>query len=126
MVDLITRYVVAVPLPNQFAITICDALMNRFVLINGAPFRLLSDQGANFESSIFTNLCTLWRIQKIRTTAVHPAGNGACERVNRTLKKGFQKLLNEQNLNEWDTVLPMSCLLIILVFTLLRILHPFS
>ena len=75
-------------------------------MIYCAPFRLLSDQGANFESSIFTNLCTLWRIQKRRTTAYHPAGNGACERVNRTLKKGLQKLLNEQNLNEWDTVLP--------------------
>ena len=47
----------------------------------------------------------LWRIQKIRTTAYHPAGNGACERVNRTIKRGLQKMLNERNLEEWDTIL---------------------
>ena len=90
MIDLFTRFVVAIAIPNQSAIVICDALINRFVLNYGASFRILTDQGVNFESAAFTNLCTLWRIQKSRTTAYHPAGNGACERVNRTIKKGLE------------------------------------
>ena len=64
MIDLFTRYVVAVALPNQHALTVCDALINRFVLIYGAPSRILSDQGRNFESAIFANFCTLFRIKK--------------------------------------------------------------
>ncbi len=45
---------------------------------------------------------------KSRTTAYHPAGNGACERVNQTLKRGSQKIVDEKNLEIWDSVLPMA------------------
>ena len=60
----------------------------------------------NFESSIVQNLCTIWRIDKIRTTSYHPAGNGACERANQTIKEGLSKLINENNLEKWDLALP--------------------
>jgi transposase InsO family protein len=105
MVDLFTRYACAVALPDQCAGTVCDAVLSRFFLVFGAPFRILTDRGANFESAVFSNLCTLWRVAKVRTTAYHPAGNGACERLNQTLKKGLQKALNEENLENWDAVL---------------------
>ena len=74
-------------------------------MIFGPPNKILSDQGSNFESAIFKNLCQVWRIKKVRTTDYHPATNGACERVNRTIKHGLQKSLNGKNLEEWDTVL---------------------
>ncbi len=45
---------------------------------------------------------------KSLTTAYHPAGNGACDRVNQTIKKGIKKLLNEKDLEKWDSVLPMA------------------
>ncbi|KAF0153184.1 MAG: hypothetical protein FD188_3384, partial [Ignavibacteria bacterium] len=106
MIDLFTRYVVAVSIPDQQAPTISDALINRFILIFGTPKKIISDQGANFESAIFANLCALWRIHKSRTTAYHPAANGACERVNRTIKRGLQKTLNQENLENWDMALP--------------------
>ena len=109
MIDLFSRYVVAVPVPNQNAHTITDAVLNHWILVFGAPRRILTDQGANFESAVFTNLCLLWHVKKSRTTAYHPATNGACERVNQTLKRGLQKLLNPQDLGEWDRLLPYLC-----------------
>ena len=69
------------------------------------PRRLLTDQRANFESAIVQNLCTIWRIDKVRTTAYHPAGNGACERLNQTIKRGLQKVMNEKRMEGWDVVL---------------------
>ena len=61
--------------------------------------------GANFESAIVQNLWTIWRIDKVRTTAYHPAGNAACERLNQTIKRRLQKMLKEKRFEEWEVVL---------------------
>ncbi|KAF0096477.1 MAG: hypothetical protein FD144_5878, partial [Rhodospirillaceae bacterium] len=106
VVDLFTKYLVAIPLPNQLATTVGEAFLHHWVLIFGAPMRLLTDRGLNFESAVIANLCTMWRIDKVRTTAYHPAGNGACERVNQTIKHGLAKTLNERQLEKWDSALP--------------------
>ena len=105
MIDVFTKYLVAVALPNQLARSIARAILENWILVFGAPHRLLSDQGVNFESSVISNLCAIWRIDKVRTTSYHPAGNGVCERANQTIKKGLAKTLNEKNLEEWDIVL---------------------
>ena len=66
---------------------------------------MLTDQGANFESAVVQHLSTIWRIDKIRNRAYHPAGNGACERLNQTSKRGLQKMVNEKKIEEWDVIL---------------------
>jgi hypothetical protein len=37
-----------------------------------APESLHSDQGGNFESKVFNEMCDLLEIEKTRTTAYHP------------------------------------------------------
>ena len=105
MNDLFTKFGLAAPMPDQSAQTVADTLLARWVLLFGAPRRLRTDQGANFESAIVPNLCTIWRIDKVPTTAYHPAGTGACERLNQTIKRGLQKTLNEKRMEDWDVVL---------------------
>ena len=51
----------------------------------GGQEKILTDQGKSFENRLFRELCVMAEIQKIRTTAYHPQGNGACERFNHTL-----------------------------------------
>ena len=106
MIDVFTKYLVAVALPDQLARRVVDALLHRWLLIFGAPRRILSDQAVNFESAVFANLSMSWRIEKVRTSSYHPACNGVCERVNQTIKKGLSKSLNEENLENWDEALP--------------------
>ena len=55
MIDLFSRYVNAVALPNQNAQTVSMAHLNSWILRFGAPRKLLTDQGTNFESAIFSN-----------------------------------------------------------------------
>ena len=39
------------------------------------------------------NLGALWRIDKVRMTAYHHVGNGACYRLKQTIKHGLHRVL---------------------------------
>ena len=43
----------------------------------GVPKELHSDQGRNFESSLFNQMCEILGIHKTRTTTLHPQSDGA-------------------------------------------------
>ncbi|KAK7887202.1 hypothetical protein WMY93_026823 [Mugilogobius chulae] len=104
MVDHFTKFGWAVPTKDQTATTTAKVLFSKVVQQFGAPKRLLSDQGPNFESHLFKELCNLYGISKSHTTPYHPAGNGACERLNRTLL-GLLGTLGEERRN-WHEHLP--------------------
>jgi hypothetical protein len=57
---------------NQKVSTCAKVLVNEYVSCFGAPESLHSDQGGNFESSVFNEMCDLFEIEKTRTTAYHP------------------------------------------------------
>ena len=96
MIDLFSKFGVAAQMPEQSAQTVADSLLSPWVLLDGAPGRLVPDQRSNFESVEVQNLSTIWRIDKVRTTPYDPAANGACERLNQRIKRGLQKILNEK------------------------------
>ena len=60
-------------------------LFDNFIVHYGFPARLHSDQGANFLSSLISELCLLAGISKSRTTPYHAMGNDMTERFNQTL-----------------------------------------
>ena len=107
IIDIFTKYAVAVPMQCQTAETITRAFLCSWILRFGAPHKVLTDQGRNFESELFLSLLTQWRIRKLRTTAFHPQCNGACERVNQTLKHSLRKLLLDDDLSTWPDMLPL-------------------
>ena len=90
--DHFTRFVMTIPTRNQLARTVADAFYNNFILHYGIPEQIHSDQGANFESTIIKELCTIMGMSKSRTTSYHPMGNGQCEWFNRTLCDMFGSL----------------------------------
>ncbi len=64
-----------------------------------------SDQGRNFESQLFGELCRLLQISKTRTTPYRPQSDGLVERFNRTLQQMLKTLVNNDR-NDWDDLLP--------------------
>lgn len=100
--DHFTKYSQAIPTRNQTAKTTAEALFNNYIVHYGFPFRLHSDQGANFESQIIRELCQIANIDKSRTSPYHAMGNGQTERFNRTLL-GMLGTLDPDQKTDWKS-----------------------
>ena len=74
--DCFTKWVEAYPILNQETVTIANVLVNEFISRFQVPLLLHSDQGSQFESSLFQELCSLLDIDKTRITAYHPQSDG--------------------------------------------------
>ena len=102
--DCFTKYVEIYPMPNQEASSIAQVLTNEFFSRYGVPMFLHSDQGTQFESQLFQEVCKLLGIKKTRTTPFHPQSDGQSERNIKTLVKMVAIVTKEQE--NWDKHLP--------------------
>ena len=105
MVDQFTKWVECVPLPSQTAEMTAHAAVSEFFCRFGYPFQIFTDQGRNFESKLFVNLCKVLQIHKAKTTPYRPSANGQVERFNRTLMDAVRCYIGKSQ-HEWDKFLP--------------------
>ena len=70
--DHFTRHSMAFVTKNQKASTVTKKLYKNYICIFGAPARLHSNQRANFTSTVIAELCSLFGIQKSKTTPYCP------------------------------------------------------
>ena len=99
--DYFTKWVEAFPMADQTAETIATILVDNIFARFGCPREFHSDQGTNFESQVMREVHRLFGIQKTRTTAYHPRGDGMVERHNRTVE-GMLALWTNEYQNDWD------------------------
>uniref|UniRef100_A0A9J8BSI6 Gypsy retrotransposon integrase-like protein 1 n=1 Tax=Cyprinus carpio carpio TaxID=630221 RepID=A0A9J8BSI6_CYPCA len=85
MTDHFTKLAHTFPCANQSAKQVARKLWDRVFCVYGFPSRIHTDQGANFESALLSELFKLSGVAKSHTTAYYPMGNGGVERFNRTL-----------------------------------------
>ena len=102
--DAFSRWVEAIPLPDQTARTTAEALLNIFLRI-GLPKSVVSDRGTNFESQLMRELWEMLGVDRKRTTPYRPAANGLAERVNKVLMDAVRCCLMEKR-NDWDEWVP--------------------
>jgi len=105
--DSFTKWAEAFPIPDQTARTCAEVLVEQVITRLGSPLDLHSDQGRQFESDLFKELCELLHIRKTRTSSHRPQCNGQCERFNRTLLSMIRAFLNDHQ-EDWDQY--VSCL----------------
>jgi hypothetical protein len=101
MCDCFTKWTEAIAIPDQESRTIIT-FINEIVSRFGTPLQIHSDQGTNFESKAFKDMCEFLHIDKTRTSSMRPQANGSVERFNRTLATMFC----EQEQKTWYTCLP--------------------
>lgn len=106
MIDRCTRWPEAVPVSDITAETVARVIYDTWITRFGCPLRISTDQGRQFESSLFQKLMNKLGVSRIRTTAYHPQSNGLVERFHRTLKTALIARGNKQQwVQELSTVL---------------------
>jgi transposase InsO family protein len=105
VMDHFSKWTEALPVRNHTAPTIARMLYDHVFSRFGMPLRLLTDQGPEFESQLFKNLCQLLRVAKIRTSPYKPSTNGMLERFHRTLNSMIAKIVDENQRN-WCELVP--------------------
>lgn len=101
MVDLFTRHLMAVPVPDLSVATYVDCVLTSIIAEHGCPERLISDQGGQFIGNLATAVYEAMRIRKQGTTAYHPMSNGLVERMNATVVNHL-KAMCMSHPSDWD------------------------
>lgn len=105
--DDLTKYSAAFPLVNAEAATVAKEYVTQIICKFGLTDSLLTDQGTNFMSKVFIDVCKSLKINKIHTTAYHPQSNGALERSHRTLAEYLRSYIDKDPL-VWDEWIPFA------------------
>lgn len=98
IVDLCTRYSVAIPTPDKSGKSLVRALRMLFAF-NGYPQRLVSDNESMFRSQEFVEWLNIKGIEKTFTAVYNPRANGIDERFNQTLMNMINSCSYDRN---WD------------------------
>ncbi|KAL5968769.1 Gag-Pol polyprotein [Taenia solium] len=110
MVGYYTKVAEAEAMKSQDAETVASTFFNRWICQHGVPESVHSDQGPNFESRLFTELCKTFGIAKTRTTPGHLHGTGQVERTNRTLVGLLKAFTKGAKPEDWDLSLGRALL----------------
>lgn len=103
--DYFSKWTESFPMPNMEAVTVAKLIVEEVITRFGVPSYIHSDQGRQYESKLFQEVCRVLNIKKTRTTPYHPQSDGMVEKFNGTLAKMLSAYVND-NQNDWDEHLP--------------------
>ena len=93
IVDRFTKLVKTVPLKNISASSVARAFVTHWVFKFGPPTDLISDNGNQFTSKFFLDVCRILKVHNSFTTTYHPQTNGQVEIFNRTIVSAIRAYL---------------------------------
>lgn len=99
--DYFSKWSEAIPIKDQEAIAVANKLVDRVISILGVPMEIHSDQGSNFESQVFKEMCKLLGLHKTRTTSLRPQSDGMVDKFNATIENMLASFVFE-NQKDWD------------------------
>jgi hypothetical protein len=68
--DYFSKWSEAIPIRDQEAITVANKLVDRVISILGVPMEIHSDQGSNFESQVFKEMCKPLGLKELQHSIV--------------------------------------------------------
>lgn len=107
VVDAFSKYLILIPLVDQTAVTISDAIIDHVILPYGMPFEIVSDQGTNFLSTLQAELYNIFGITRKVSTSHRPQTNGQIERMFRTIRPVLATIANKVP-RQWNKYLTLA------------------
>jgi len=101
MIDVFTRWPVAVPIANRESRLIAKVIFRRWICEKGVPQQIVSDQGRELVSKGLKHMCEQVGSRKIETSGYNPTGNASVERFHKFLITALSMLVDRKDC-EWD------------------------
>ena len=99
IVDLFSKYLEAIPMKNQEAATVAEALEHGWFHRHSYPLALLSDQCPNVDGTVIREICAKYGIRKFHSSPYHPEGDGEAERTIQSFKQCMRSFLEERRIS---------------------------
>ena len=106
--DRFTKLTHAFPLKRIKADDVALMLVNEWIFKYGAPKELVSENGSQFSSLLFQEVCKLLSVYNAFTATYHPQTNGQAERFNRSLT-AMLRCYVEDHPTEWPKYVRALC-----------------
>eukprot|EP00834_Sanchytrium_tribonematis_P007901 NODE_800_length_3823_cov_0.427766.p1 type:complete len:698 gc:universal NODE_800_length_3823_cov_0.427766:2156-63(-) len=97
IIDISSRWCELIPLQNQLASTVSQAIDDWWLNRYPRPLVMLSDQGANLKSKEISDLCASYGIRHTFTTTYMATANSICERMHGTINN----MIRCTGVNDW-------------------------
>ena len=107
IIDMLTGFVMAVPIPDKKAETICNAYRDHIFCIFGGSSRMLIDNGTEFKNKLMDEVCEKLAIEHVYCPVYTPQANGKLEGFHRFFKACIGKHVRGSQI-EWDAVVPLA------------------
>ena len=101
IIDHLTGWPEAFPIPDKSAGTIIAALINHYLLVHLCPRYILSDNGTEFKNNLMNQVLQQLGIDRIFSAPYHPQSNRKLEVFQKYLKPTLKKLCGNDRAN-WD------------------------
>ena len=104
--DRFSKLTVTVPLKEVNEKTVVQAFLNHWAFVYGPRRLLLADNGKQFASKFFREVCRVIGTNNLYTTTYNPKTNRQVERFNRTALNLLRNYVGEHS-KDWDRYLHM-------------------
>ena len=101
IIDHLTDWPEAFPIPNKSTDTIVTTLINHYLPVHMCPRYILSDNGTEFKNNLMDQVLQQLGIDRIFSAPYHPQSNGKLEVFHKYLKPTLKKLCEKDPTN-WD------------------------
>ena len=108
VVDSFSKWMEAYAIPNIEAQTVAEKLVLEFFSRFGVPMQIKTDQGRQFDCSLFEAMCEMLEVRHKMSTAFHPQGNSRVERMVKVVGNLVATFC--RTYKEWDRNLPLLTL----------------
>ena len=101
IIDHLTGWPEAFPIPDKSADTIVATLINHYLPVHMCPRYILLDNGTEFKNNLMDQVLQQLGIDRIFSAPYHPQSNGKLEVFHKYLKPTLKKLCENDPAN-WD------------------------